>query len=63
MTLAEESEPDWWPYGCDCPGWHVWRGVAGLLYARRPKTSPPKVARARDVTALREQILKHDAPQ
>src|SRR5262249_51830946 len=27
------------------PGWHTWIGVGGLLYARRPRTSPPIVVR------------------
>jgi hypothetical protein len=28
----------------DFPGWHVWRGVGTTgWYARRPKSSPPKV--------------------
>jgi hypothetical protein len=30
------------------PGWEAWRGVGGVLYARRRKTSPPVVFR--DVT-------------
>ncbi len=48
--------PDWWPYGKQFPDWQVWRGVAGLLYARRPKSSPPKVVRAATVEGLRDQI-------
>jgi hypothetical protein len=43
-------------------GWHCWQGVTGLLYARRPKSSPPKVARAADVDALREAIRAQQAP-
>lgn len=30
------------------PGWEAWRGIGGVLYARRRKTSPPVVFR--DVT-------------
>jgi hypothetical protein len=56
LSPADEP-PSWWPYGPEFPHWHVWRGVAGLLYARRPRTSPPKIARARDVAALRERII------
>lgn len=40
------------------PYWHPWRGVAGLVYARRPRSSPPKVVRAHNWTALREAIIK-----
>jgi hypothetical protein len=49
--------PEWWqPYAAEFPYWHVWRGVSGLLYARRPLTSPPVVVRATDVGHLRDQI-------
>ena len=52
-----EDVPDWWPYAAEFPHWHVWRGVAGLLYARRPRSSPPKVVRGRDSMTLRERII------
>jgi hypothetical protein len=49
--------PDWWrPYAAEFPYWHAWRGVSGLLYARRPLTSPPLVVRATDVKDLQDQI-------
>jgi len=52
-----EDLPDWWrPYAAEFPYWHVWRGVSGLLYARRPLTSPPAVVRATGVEDLRDQI-------
>lgn len=41
------------------PRWHCWEGIiAGLLYGRRPLTSPPAVVR--DVTpgGLAQQISK-----
>ena len=56
-ATADEDVPAWWPYAPEFPHWHVWKGVAGLLYARRPRTSPPKVARAKDVQGLRERII------
>jgi len=41
----------------DLPPWHAWEGViAGLVYARRPKTSPPMVVRAVTVDQLRTEI-------
>ena len=40
----------------DYPCWHVWRGVSGLWYARRPRSSPPVVLRNRIVTGLRAQV-------
>ena len=40
------------------PGWVWWRGVNGLLYARKPRTSPPRVARAHNFTALLAAIRK-----
>jgi hypothetical protein len=38
------------------PYWHCWRGVAGLLYARRLNSSPPIVVRAENPVNLRDQI-------
>jgi hypothetical protein len=41
----------------DYPGWHAWpAALAGLVYARRPRTSPPMVVRATSVGQLREEI-------
>jgi hypothetical protein len=51
-----EDEPDWWPYAAEFPQWHVWRGVCGLVYARRPRTSPPLVVRADSPVDLLAQI-------
>jgi len=56
-ATAVDQTPEWWPYAPEFPHWHVWRGVAGLLYARRPRTSPPKVVRGKDLTTLRERII------
>jgi hypothetical protein len=57
------AEPEWWPYAPEFPHWHVWRGVAGLLYARRPRSSPPKVVRGKDLTTLRERIIAAEVPR
>jgi hypothetical protein len=41
----------------DYPGWHAWpAALAGLVYARRPRTSPPLVVRAASVNQLRTEI-------
>jgi hypothetical protein len=41
----------------DYPPWHAWPGVlAGVLYARRPGSSPPMVVRATTLDGLREEI-------
>ena len=53
-----EDIPDWWPYAAEFPQWHVWRGVCGLVYARRPRTSPPLVVRGEDAVDLRDQIRR-----
>jgi hypothetical protein len=50
--------PDWWPYAREFPYWQVWRGVAGLLYARRRRSTPPRVVRGQDAAELREQIRR-----
>src|SRR5215469_1653523 len=39
------------------PAWHAWPGtIAGVLYARRPRTSPPLVVRATTPDQLRRAI-------
>jgi hypothetical protein len=43
------------------PGWHPWRGIAGLVYARLPRSSPPVVVRAHNITALRIRVALKDA--
>lgn len=41
----------------DYPGWETWPGVlAGVVYARRPRTSPPLVVRAITADGLRQAI-------
>ena len=41
----------------DYPGWHAWPGVlGGLLYARRPRSSPPLVVRSTTTEGLRLAI-------
>lgn len=42
------------------PGWVWWRGVNGLMYARRPRTSPPWTVRAHNFTALLGAIRKKE---
>jgi hypothetical protein len=33
LMTASTEDPDWWAYSSEFPRWHVWRGIAGLLYA------------------------------
>jgi hypothetical protein len=41
----------------DYPGWVAWEGViAGLLYARRPRSSPPMLVRSTTTDGLRQEI-------
>jgi hypothetical protein len=41
----------------DYPGWLAWEGViAGLLYARRLRSSPPMVVRSATTDGLRREI-------
>ena len=41
----------------DYPGWLAWEGaIAGLLYARRPRSSPPIVVRSTTTDGLRRDI-------
>ena len=46
----------------DYPGWHAWPAtLAGLVYARRPMSSPPMVVRAVTVGQLRTEIEAAEA--
>jgi hypothetical protein len=47
----------------DHPGWHTWAGVAGLLYARRLKSSPPVVYRSTNPADLEARIREHEGRQ
>lgn len=38
------------------PGWFAWPGVVALLYARRPRSSPPMVVRSPTLDGLRKAI-------
>ena len=58
---APEDVPDWWPHAAEFPQWYVWRGVCGLVCARRPRTSPPLVVRAENAGQLRAQIRRAEA--
>jgi len=40
-------------------GWHYWRGVSGLFYARRKLSSPPVVLRAETLDGLRRRVLEY----
>lgn len=62
QPCTDDETPDWWPFAGEFPYWHVWRGVQGLLYARRPRSSPPKVVRGKDTTALRDRIIRAEVP-
>ncbi len=50
------AEPTLDDVQAEFPRWHCWRGIAGLVYARRPLTSPPVVVRGEDPMDLRDQI-------
>ena len=58
QEATREEVPAWWPYATEFPHWHIWRGVGGLVYARRPRTSPPVVVRGENVLDLRDQIRR-----
>jgi hypothetical protein len=68
-----QPNPDWWPYSAEFPHWRVWRGVSGLVYARRigphPEARPAARSGTRaalvtgeDAVDLRDQIKRVDAP-
>ncbi|MGP7999540.1 MAG: hypothetical protein ACLPKI_19820 [Streptosporangiaceae bacterium] len=53
---SREAEPTLADVAAEFPRWHTWRGISGLIYARRNLTSPPAVLRAEDPLDLRDQI-------
>ncbi len=40
------------------PRWHCWAGVAGMLYAKLERASPPVVVRGADPATLRDSIVR-----
>jgi hypothetical protein len=42
------------------PGWHIWRGVTGGLYARRINSSPPVTYLADTFAELEARIIGHE---
>jgi hypothetical protein len=55
---ADGPPPSWWPYAAELPGWHVWRGISGLVYASWRDVSPPVVVRGEDAVDLRDAIRR-----
>ncbi len=45
----------------ECPRWHCWQGISGLLYASLRGSSPPIVVRGEDPMDLRDQIRRAQA--
>jgi hypothetical protein len=56
---AQET-PDWWPYSTEFPHWRVWRGISGLVYARRIGAHPAALVSGEDAVDLRDQIKGAD---
>jgi hypothetical protein len=56
LTSAATGEPTLADIEAEFPGWHAWKGIAGLCYARKMLSSPPVVIRAEDAVDLRDQI-------
>jgi hypothetical protein len=52
--------PDWWPYSAEFPHWRVWRGISGLVYARRIGPHPTVLVSGEDAVDLRDQIKRAD---
>ena len=63
MDNLPTEYPAWWPveYQTAFPYWWVWKGIAGLLYARRLNSSPPRVVRGESPDDLRGAIVKAEA--
>lgn len=57
-STAEPTSED---VQAEFPAWHVWRGIAGLLYARRMMSSPPRATRGESPGELRGAMVKEEA--
>lgn len=55
MTTDETTVDD---VAREWPRWHVFTGVAGLLYANRAMTSPPALVRGESALDLRDAIRR-----
>ena len=56
-ALSRNQRQDLAAIEANYPGWRTWEGViAGVLYARRPRSSPPRVVRATSTAALAAAI-------
>ena len=55
---AAQDASDWWPYRGEFPHWHVWRGICGLLYARRARPDGGTLVCGEDPVDLRDQIRR-----
>jgi hypothetical protein len=56
IPARRSGEPTLDEVAAEFPGWECWRGIAGLLYARKMLSSPPVVIRAEEPQDLRDQI-------
>jgi hypothetical protein len=54
--MEQRREDERAALAADYPAWHFWLGVSGICYARRPKSSPPKVVRAETWDLLRKEL-------
>ena len=45
-------------YGKLPRGWECWVGVSGILYARRPRSTPPIVVRAATAEELAAKVAE-----
>jgi hypothetical protein len=55
---ATQGSPEWWPYAREFPHWRVWRGISGLVFARRVKPDPTALVHGEDAVDLRDQIRR-----
>lgn len=53
---SADADPSLDQLAAEFPHWHCWRGISGLVYARRLNSSPPIVKRDENTTELRSQI-------
>jgi hypothetical protein len=57
-TVDQERELTADDVAREFPGWHIWKGMCGLWYARLANSSPPVIVRGEDPTDLRDEIRR-----
>jgi hypothetical protein len=57
-AVFDSAQPSLDDVAREFPRWHCWEGVAGMLYAKLERASPPVVLRGEGPADLRDSIVR-----